>query len=217
MHQAVSMSTNKQVRWKNNRIISIRLRNDHYVLVQMLQPNGAIAVFDIFKEEDKWDDVKLTKDTVLFTGFLVNNVLKRSTVNIHTDVVPVDGLKYPDLHIYIGSGFRDVTLWEGTKDERTFLMMGKGSNELREVYTENGLLQEKYTPISNNDYEKYSELELTNLCAYPTFNERLYLCETFGRNIDPLKELAFNRPLDKKCAVYIDIIAGKIPIAKLGY
>jgi len=179
--------------------------------------NGQVAVFDCFREEDTWDDYKPNQSDVLFTCILLKSVLKRSEVTDHGEVPPVKELEYCDTRISIGEGFRTLTLWKGTDDERTFLMMGEGKNSVRKLLNINGKIEEEYTPIPVEEYDKVAHLELTNLCDYPTFNERLYLCEHYRRNIDPLKELAFNKPLDKECRVYIDIIAGKVPIRELGY
>ena len=59
--------------------------------------------------------------------------------------------------------------------------------------------------------------ELTNLYDYATFNERLLLCELFGRNVDPLREIAFNRPIPLEYRTYIDLIGGKTVLKELGY
>lgn len=201
---------------KENRILSIRLRNGHYALLQMLQ-KGQVAVFNCFRSVDEWSDLQLSKESVLFTCILLRSVLARSAVTIHKDVSPVPGLTYSEERIDIGDGFREVTVWEGTEDERTFLMMGVGKNCVRRIDQAGVQIREHLTPIALADYQRVAHLELTNLCDYPTFNERLYLCELLGRNIDPLKEIAFSRPLDRACRVYVDIIAGKTRLSELGY
>lgn len=207
----------KQVRWTKDRIISLRLRNGHYALMQMIERPGLFAVFDIFREKDEWDDVSLSKANVLFTCCLVRKSLARSTVAIHKEIRPVDGLAYETTRISPNGGFRRLTLWEGTPNERTLLVLGTGNNSLRELVNIDGHIEEKLTPIPLDDYAKYEKYELTSLSGYPGFNERLYLCDVLGRNIDPLKELAFNRELDPVCKVYIDIISGKVRLAELGY
>lgn len=212
------MTTNRRrIAWKEDRLFSIKLRNGHYALLQMFPSKGQVAVFDCFHEADEWTGVRLAADNVLFTGILLNSVLVRSVVKVHKDISPVEDLDYREVTIHIGGGFRRLKVWEGTEDEREFLMMGEGNNRLCRYFRENDDPREEYTPISLDDYEKYKYLELTNLYDYPTLNERLYLCELFGRNVDPLKEIAFNRPLPREYRTYIDIIAGKIPLSELGY
>lgn len=207
----------RRIAWKAGRVFSIKLRNGHYALLQMLSTSGRVAVFDCFRKVDEWSGVRLTKRNALFTGVLLDDVLKRSVVAVHKDVAPVEGVKYSEVMISVGDEFRRVKVWEGTKDEREFLMMGEGNNALCRYFRENGEPREEYIPIALNDYDKYKNLELTNLYGYPSFNERLYLCELFGRNVDPLKEIAFNRPLPREYRTYIDIIAGKTRLSELGY
>jgi hypothetical protein len=207
----------KWIPWKKDRLFSIKLRNGHYALLQMLATKGNIAALNCFREADEWSGVRLTADKVLFIGVMLRSVTNRSVIAIHNDIVPVPNLEYPEEQIHIGNDFRTVTLWDGTEDERSFLMMGEGENSLRRIHRENGQPREEYTPISNNDFDLYKDLELTGLYDYPEFNERMFLCELFGRNVDPLKEIAFNRPVPLEYRTYIDIIAGKIPLRELGY
>ena len=203
--------------WKKDSLFSIRLRNGHYALLQMLSIGGQVAVFNCFQETDKWSDVRLSADKVLFTGTILRSITSRSVTAIHKDVVPVANLKCSEERISIGDGFRYVTVWKGTDDERTFLMMGVGENRLRRTDYENDRYREEYTPIAIEDFELYEDVELTGLYDYPEFNERLLLCELFGRNVDPLKEIAFNRSLPLEYRTYIDIISGKVRLSELGY
>lgn len=83
----------------------------------------------------------------------------------------MSGLEYEDTRIHSGNGFREITLWRGTKDERTFLIMGQGDNKLREIIRANEHIEEKYTPISLNEYERYKNIEMVSLCGYPNLNE----------------------------------------------
>jgi hypothetical protein len=135
-------------------------------------------------------------------------------VHVQKNIEPVESVEFPETNIDIGGSSRKLTLWKGTADERSFLMMGEGKNSLREI---KGRYLEDYTPIALRDYRAYADVELTNLRDYPEFNERLYLCSLKQKNFDPLKELAFNRPLGLECKTYIDIIAGKTRISGLGY
>ncbi len=210
------MSTSKRVALRTGQVRTIRLRNGHYAVMQVLG-DSQVAVFDCFQEQDDLDGLQLRADAVLFTCTVLKSVWVRSVSSTHPEVAPVSGLEYDDTRIDLGGGFREVTLWAGTADERTFLMMGAGKNSVRRVERQEGRIQERLEPIGRDEYDKTSHLELTNLCDYPSFNERLYLCELFGRNIDPLKEIAFNRQLDPRCRTYVDIIAGKTPLALLGY
>ena len=146
--------------WKKDRLFTIKLRNGHYALLQMLEPKGQIAAFDSFQDVDDWSGVRLTADRVMFTGTLLRSVTNRSVIAIHKNVVPVSGLEYAEDRIDIGGGFRTVTLWEGTEDERSFLMMGEGKNCLRRIHWENDQPREEYSPISLDDFELYKDVRV---------------------------------------------------------
>ena len=61
--------------------------------------------------------------------------------------------------------------------------------------------------IPVTDQETIDKYELTDVRIYPEFNERLYLCYKLGKNVDPLKDLVFNRPIPLDYKEYIDIIS----------
>lgn len=209
-------ASKRRVVAKQGQVRSIRLRNGHYGLMQVLK-NSQVAVFNSFRAQDDWSGLRLSADAVLFTCTLLKSVWARSETCSHPEVVPVPGLTFDETRIDLGGGFRKVTLWAGTADERTFLMMGNGQNRVRRIERTEGGIRETLASVSLDDYDRVLDLELTNLCDYPSFNERLYLCELFGRNIDPLKEIAFGRALDPMCRTFVDIIAGKTPLSLLGY
>lgn len=210
-------TSSRRITWKPNRLFSIKLRNGHYALLQMLSSKGQVAVFDCFQDTNDWSCAQLSSANVMFDGTMLDNVLGRSCVTLIEDVAPVEGLVYSKTRIHIGGGFRTVRLWEGTEDEREFLMMGEGKNKLCRYFREDGQPREEYTPIALEEYDEYKNLELITLYAYPSFNERLYLCDVLGCNVDPLKEIAFCRTPDRECRTYVDIIAGKTPVSELGY
>lgn len=207
----------KRIVWRDGRVFSLKLRNNKYALLQMLSKNGQVAVFNCFRDKDEWDDVRLSSRDVLFACYIVKTVLQKSNCNFHKSVRTVDDIEFPELSINISGGFRKLNIWGGSEYERTLMTMGNGQYGLYRSYRENGQIKEEYTPISLDDYDKYTELELTNLREYPEFNERLYLCSILERNIDPLKEIAFEHSLDLECRTYIDIISGNVPISQLGY
>lgn len=208
---------NRRIMWQENKIVSIKLRNGHYALMQMLAGKGEIAVFDCFSDRDEWNGVELTKRNVLFIGMMLRDVLARSTVAVHREVNFVEGLSYPTTRIDMGSGFRRVKLWAETEHEIEFLMMGNFDTALRKLHQVNGHITEEYSTIALAEYDEYQGYELTNLYGYPSFNERIYLCELLGKNVDPLKELAFNRPIPLEYRTYIQIISGKTLLTTLGY
>lgn len=205
------------MRWKSGKIFSIRLRNDTYVLLQMLPRKGQVAVFDQFRKEDVWTDVKLEPTNVLFVCTILRSVHDRSSLSFHEDVEAVDGIEAPTVVIYQGSGFREVTFWKDSKDQRTVLVGGNGRPQLWYRIPKGDTFEERLEPIAESDYDQCNEIEMANLRDYPEFNERLYLCSLRGVNFDPLREIALNRPLEADCIPYFDIISGKVKISEFGY
>jgi len=72
--------------------------------------------------------------------------------------------------------------------------------------------------IDENDSDTINNHELTSVEVYPNLNERLSLCYRFGKNINPQKEVLFNKKdLSKDYKTYIDIISGKVQLSEIGY
>ncbi len=46
------------------------------------------------------------------------------------------------------------------------------------------------------------------LAVFPLTNERLYLCYKAGKNVDPTKDLKFNREIPKEYKIAIEIMSG---------
>src|SRR5579862_495697 len=91
----------RQVRWKKNQVFSLKLRNGSFVLIQMLPERGRVAVFNIFRDEDRWDDVTLMPSDVLFYCIILKSILARSVINTVTHVSGVERLQFPECGIYI--------------------------------------------------------------------------------------------------------------------
>lgn len=207
------------IRWGKDKLVSLRLRNGKYVLMQMLERKSQMIVFNIFAEGNHFEKTELKKEDILF----ITHINARSILNtgiyeacIVKNINPLNGITYPSTQIATANAgpARRIKLWEGTSIETEILFTGDGNNSL-ETRGEDGVYQ--YTPIQNEDYHLYMEYEINGLSIYPEFNERLYLCSELGFNIDPSKELAFNRELDPICKTYIDIIGGKVRLSELGY
>lgn len=211
------MAAQKRIIWKEGQVFSIRLKNDKYVLAQMITKHGQIAVFKNFQDKDNWENIILNKNDILFCCFLARTDLKRIAEVVHKKVEPILDLPKIDWTINSGGGSRMKTLWKGTPNEKTFILLGEGKNVLHRSYRLDGEIKEETIPISNEEYDKYKHYEPSFLRGYPEFNERLYLCSIKGENFDPLKELIFDRELDLECSTYIDIISGKVPKNELGY
>ena len=204
--------------WKKGKVLSLELRNGEFTLFQMLERKGYIAVFDGFKSIDEWKADDLSSMDELFKTIATTAFFRRSTIKVQKHVKPTSDLTCPEgPFIDPGSDFEEVTAWAGTENERTFLKSGNGDNCLISWTREEGCIKEHCEPIHLEDYEKYQEYELNGLSVYPNINERIYLCSIFGRNVNPEKDLAFQRDLPIEYLKYIDIISGKILLSDLGY
>lgn len=206
------------MRWKEGKHFSVRLRNGKFALLRMLTIKGNVAVFNEFRDQDDWTDLATGTENLLFCCRVTRAFLARSPIQEQKDVVAATDIGIHETSISSGNGtFRQLTFWEGSPEERTIFVIGNGSNSRYRCYRENGMIREEIIPIDNADYERYRDYEMSGARAYPEFNERLVLCSEMGSNYDPLKEIAFNRLLDRRCIPYIEIISGKVLIAKYGY
>ena len=205
------------MRWKKDKVFSIELRDGTLAVLQMMNIKGRIAVLDVFSKTEDIADIKPSSLKVLFYAYILNDVLKRSIVKELKGGEPCQGLSFPSKLLSMGRGNRNLTLWKGEAEERIVRVCGEG--EPLVVDTSNSF--ESYSIFDKQlevaTYDECAQFELKNLRCYPEFNERLYLCSKKKRNYDPLKEIAFTRPLDKDATVYIDIIGGKVQISDLGY
>lgn len=102
----------------------------------------------------------------------------------------------------------------------TFFGLGKGGVALVENDITKTVFKEEQVVIENiteTDAATIDNYELTNLASYPEFNERLFLCSKFKKNINPAKDMLFNKELPLAYKNYFNIVSGLVPIAQLGY
>nr|WP_198044742.1 hypothetical protein [Lysinibacillus timonensis] len=203
-----------KVIWRANQVISIETKrkdenrkSNIYVLAQMIN-KAELLVFNLFNDDNNWEDIDLNEAPILFCTTVTRQFVKNSNI-FRQNIKPLEGYQPPKYKIdALGMGSRRVTVWKGTSNEREILILGKGGGRLIEgdmstgSYKENIIIPE--IPITDNDtIDKY---ELTNVRIYAEFNERLYLCYKFGKNVDPLKDLIFDRSIPLEYQEYIDII-----------
>ncbi|MGF0334666.1 hypothetical protein CDR19_06560 [Ectopseudomonas toyotomiensis] len=65
----------KSVRWVEDRILSLKISENKYGLAQM-RKNHLMEFFGLFQDEDKWENVDLNKEQILFCLFVAENRLK---------------------------------------------------------------------------------------------------------------------------------------------
>ena len=199
-----------KVIWRANRVISIETRRKYenrkenvYVLAQMIN-NAQLLVFNLFSTDNRWENIDLNEAPILFCTYVTRQFIGYSNVYIQ-DIEPLKNYEPPKYQIdTFNPVVRKVRLWEGTKDEKEILILGEGGGRLIEGDI-NGPVIMPFIPFTDN--ETIDKYELTDVRIYSEFNELLYLCYKFGRNVDPMKDLVFNRPIPLEYKEYIDIIS----------
>ena len=195
--------------WKENHIISIETRNNIYVLAQMLK-SPYLMIYNIFRDNENWGNIDLQNTPILFCHGVTRQFLNKSNITKQKKVKPVTHKNLPKYWIRLNDESQKVVIWEGTTNERSFIILGKGGGSL----IENNIMSEGFRQssivipkISFSDNETIDKYETSGLGTYAEFNERLYLCYKFGRNVDPYKELIFGRHLPIQYSGYFDIIS----------
>jgi len=197
-----------------NTVYSIKLRRGGYALLQTLDDTCKIAVFNEFRSKPLWSGIQLSSTNVLFMCSVIKNVFQNTFIEKVKGMVACTNLEFPNQAVSL-DGHRYVSVKTG-KLEREILAMGDSLSLCRTKWQE-GRPKLSYTTLKRVDFDKIKNLELTTLRAYPEFNERLSLCYELGRNVDPMKEIAFDRPLPPEYEVYVAIVGGFIPSKQLGY
>ncbi len=199
-----------RVAWKANRVISIETRRrdenrkeNVYVLAQMIN-RAQLLVFNLFRTDNKWENIDLSKVPILFCTYVTRQFISFSNVYVQ-DIKPLKNYEPPKYRIdSVATCVREIMLWEGTKDEKKILMLGAGGGRLMEGDIRGPVIIPEISCADDDTIDKY---ELMNVRIYAEFNERLYLCYKFGKNVDPLKDLVFNRQIPLEYKEYIDIIS----------
>ena len=200
----------QKVIWRANRVISIETkRKDEnrkenvYVLAQMIS-KSQLLVYNLFNTDNKWENIDLSKAPILFCTHVTRQFIANSNVFIQ-DIEPLKDYEPPKYQIHmIGVFVRKITLWKGTKYEKEILFLGEGGGRLIEGDINGPVIIDR---IPFTDDEVIDKYELTAVRVYAEFNERLYLCYKFGKNVDPMKDLVFNRPIPLEYKDYIDVIS----------
>lgn len=200
----------KKVIWRANRVISIETkRKDEsrkenvYVLAQMIN-KAQLLVFNLFNKDNNWENINLKDAPILFCTSVTRQFISNSNI-FKQEIEPLKDYQPPKRRIdSMGARTREVTLWKGTPDERTILTIGGPGGSLMEGNMPDWV--EIMQQISFTDDETIDKYELTNIRIYPEFNERLYLCYKFGKNVDPMKDIVFNRQIPLEYKEYVDIM-----------
>ena len=204
-----------KIRWRKNQVISIETKKKDenrdknvYVLAQMLK-DSQMLFFNLFREDNNWVNVDLSDSPILFCTYVTRQFLKYSNV-FKQDIAPL--VDYTPTNLYINSlgvEWRSVKLWEGTPDEYNVLVLGSGGQLVEEEIAADGILipEKIIIPrILETDNQTIDKYEMSNVRIYPELNERLHLCYRFNKNVDPLKDLKFNRFIPIEYKEYMEIM-----------
>lgn len=204
-----------RVYWKENKVISIKLRNGKYMLAQML-PHNYMLFFSIYSEDNIWPNYDLSEADVLFCHYVTRYFLKQSLVSTVVNVVPIKNYNIPTLwlHTY---GFSDVLIWEGEPFEKKITTTGGTVSLIQKdiEHPQNNLhksgicVRMVIDKLRDEDYETIVNYEFDSMGIFPILNERLYLCEFYHKNIDPKREVLFHQKIPCEYKVFMDILAGE--------
>lgn len=214
-----------RITWKEGKVISIELKDGIHCIAQMTK-SPYLVFFNTFNEGSDWKNINLSEIPILFVQAVTKQFIKKSNIQ-EVKITPVKNIDIPNRWIHSDTGMRKVIIWEGTEYEKEFITLGKMGASLVE---KDILKKEKYEhpsgifdkiliqSIDKNDNDTIENHELTSVEVYPNLNERLYLCYKLGKNVNPQKEILFDKKdLPKDYKTFVDIISGKVQLSDIGY
>lgn len=200
------------IRWKENAVISVALRCGRRAVAQMME-DPFLYFFKCFADAGEPFAVDLARTPTLFCCAVTRQFLRYSDAKKETHVRARTDLCRPERWIDTNDGWREKVVWPGTKHERRVLIMGEEPGGYLTADREDFVGEE----IDLDDHETIDAHELTNIWTFPGLNERLYLCDVLGKNVDPLKDLSFDRPLPLEARTFVDIIGSVGDLETWGY
>lgn len=208
--------------WKENRVLNIETRKGIYIIAQMLK-QPYIRFYNKFSTESNPHSIDTTGLTVLFTAAVTRQFLQYSQIYILKNTIP--NIQKIDSDIWINQypGNRSIVAYQGSGEEINCLILGNkpgGYLVKKDLWWTSSpeqptrlhpsdifdkIVSETIPLEANEIIDKY---ELTGLCVFPLANERLYLCYLYNKNVDPYKDLIFNRNLPENYRLAVEIISG---------
>lgn len=110
-----------QVRWKENKVVSIKLRNGVWVLAQMLK-SPYVLFFECFSEDNDWP-INTTGLEFLFCSATLKPCLQKSEVQVQKGVEPIKNPRINELWIQTDGEAVKKSIWEGTRDHLEFFVI----------------------------------------------------------------------------------------------
>lgn len=200
-----------RVPWRDGKVVSVETRDGVFALGQMLM-SPYIMFFDAFHSCHDWPRIELKKTPTLFCTAVVRQFIAASNAQHLKKIESVQFKTYPRRWIDLGFESMAVyrTIWTGTPHEVSVVYLGdQGGMLIEEDIVAHRKPQKFIKQISADDHETIDNHEFNTLSFHPHLNERLYLCHLFGKNVDPKKDLVFERHLPLEYERYMQLI--KVP------
>ncbi|MFF7109442.1 hypothetical protein [Pseudomonas sichuanensis] len=175
----------KRVAWKNGSFVVLQVREGLYCVARMLS-NAMLCVYDIFREEDSWDNVSWGEVKPLFYVFVGSVVQKNMAIR----KISIEGVKEGCLdlqrHWIVAYGVTDKGHFKGGRD--TFFLFGGRlvdlGGERVETYEAPVL---KHDLSVSEDRDIIDRHELVNMWGDRDLSDRLARYYDTGINRDDLK------------------------------
>lgn len=209
------------IKWKENALIAIKLKSGKYCLAKMLISPYIVFYNYQFDDINNWEKGIENSPSELFCSAVAKQFLKNSTiVKLKTGKLEITHT-YPTKWIKVFPESRKVTIWENTENELSFFIIGSpaGGQLIKRDISKKGIQKEEIisSKIDLNDNETIDKYETTSIGLFPQLNERLFLCFKFSKNIDPEKDIVFNRQIPFEYKTYMEMMAFKGSLADWGY
>ncbi|WP_310602690.1 hypothetical protein, partial [Anaerosporobacter sp.] len=156
-----------RINWRANQVISIETKRKEenrkenvYVLAQMIN-KAQLLVFNLFSTDNKWENINLKEAPILFCTYVTRQFISNSNIFKQKIEPLTDYQPLPYDIDSIGVGFRHITLWKGTPDEREILIIGEGGGRL--IEGDIGDCKVIIPKIPFDDDETIDKYELTNV------------------------------------------------------
>jgi hypothetical protein len=195
--------------WKENAIVSIKIRDNLFTLAQMIN-SPYLIFFNVFSADEQWKAINLEKVPVLFFRGVTRQFLQKSEITLKKEIQPITQYEAPKYWLQLGPGSQALIAWKGTPHEMSIMTLGEeGVRVIEKDITQSGFHAVKPVGpyLTGPEHKEIDKYELDTLGVYPETIERLYLCHFFKKNVDPDKDLICGKTLPKEYKIYYEAIS----------
>ncbi len=169
----------KRLVWKENDLYSVKLSDQVFTVCQSLT-RTYVAFYSIYRSEDKWKDVRLSKNDLLFIVPVIPKGIKKGLYRkITNEIKPLSNIQIPDFWL--------TTIHSPQFDNGADLV--KIDQAIGDKGLENQII--KYRLDWDKDRDVIEKYEFASFMVYPQLFERLIICFNEGKNVDPKKHKVF--------------------------